>query len=791
MTRGCQARAATLIRRRCQLGWTQEDLAANAGVGIASVRRAERGERLYACTLEALARCLGLDPGAISFVRPDTAGAWWVPRSPSSFFVGRVAALRRLEGWVMDSPRRAAPIAIHGAVGVGKSELALQLLYCHRQLPASVLWLDCRTPETSLGALRKTASLLRVRNPPGTLLRLGLEVRSALDDLGDWIVVLDGLSGPDSWWHGFRDCDAGRLLITTVEASLCGPHGRGMPLAPLSTAEARDLLMLRSKRIGQHLGSNSTATNDAQEREAASELARSLGCLPGDLDSVAAYAAEHRCSLRTYLATRPVRRRRPASRGSVAPWKKCLDALESESSELVDSIRLLSVGGVDVLPRPLMAELASRGGGFDETDAFWEPALRYSILSRVSDGYQFASAARHAVCRSVEPEQRRQLERRFLELMKVRFSAGSVSDRAQLAAHARVALDYGRRFRDPSLAHAQLARDVGVYALQLGTLSDARLFLARAARLLTHAEGGDDTGVAKVENNLGVVHDRLGEYREAKRCFSRAERKFNAVSESGLRCSALANLAVTAMNLKGYGLARKCLRLSREENTLSSSGAQESLWAVFHEQQGRYQEALECHRKLQAANAAESDIVRANRANNLGKLLLRMARHDDAEERLRLALALWRRTVGKWHPDTATTMNNLAELCLEIGLLDEGELLCEEARQIREAVLPANHRFVALSIINLGRFRAQRGDRRQAFDRARRAAEILDQAGYHPEVTWQVLCLVKLLGRRSEVAKRMLDLAAAVELRHCRARWQGTGPTPESAIASWLAGGPR
>jgi tetratricopeptide (TPR) repeat protein len=66
-------------------------------------------------------------------------------------------------------------------------------------------------------------------------------------------------------------------------------------------------------------------------------------------------------------------------------------------------------------------------------------------------------------------------------------------------------------------------------------------------------------------------------------------------------------------------------------------------------------------------------------------------RHAEAEQLYQKVLQLREKVLGKEHPDTLTTMNNLAELYRLQGRHAEAEQLHQKALQLREKVLGKEH----------------------------------------------------------------------------------------------------
>ncbi len=70
--------------------------------------------------------------------------------------------------------------------------------------------------------------------------------------------------------------------------------------------------------------------------------------------------------------------------------------------------------------------------------------------------------------------------------------------------------------------------------------------------------------------------------------------------------------------------------------------------------------------------------------NNLAEVLSRQGKYDEAEEMHRQALALKETVLGKEHPSTLTSVNNLAEVLSRQGKYDEAEEMYRQMLALKE-----------------------------------------------------------------------------------------------------------
>ena len=91
----------------------------------------------------------------------------------------------------------------------------------------------------------------------------------------------------------------------------------------------------------------------------------------------------------------------------------------------------------------------------------------------------------------------------------------------------------------------------------------------------------------------------------------------------------------------------------------------------------------------------------ATSLNNLALLYESMGRYGEAEPLYTRSLKIRETQLGADHPDTATSLNNLAGLYKSMGRYDEAEPLYTRSLQIKEIQLGADHPSMAYSLNNL------------------------------------------------------------------------------------------
>ncbi|RDW71025.1 hypothetical protein BP6252_07588 [Coleophoma cylindrospora] len=151
-----------------------------------------------------------------------------------------------------------------------------------------------------------------------------------------------------------------------------------------------------------------------------------------------------------------------------------------------------------------------------------------------------------------------------------------------------------------------------------------------------------------------------------------------------------------------------CLKLSLVQSQDNERRHEARAFTDFYKEQGRYKEAEELQAQIMTTHKrhnGERHPDTLTSMNNLAFLLDSQGKYDEAEPIYQETLQLKKKVLGKEHPDTLTSMNNLASLLDSQGksmnnlasLLDsqgkynEAEPIYQETLHLREKVLGKEH----------------------------------------------------------------------------------------------------
>jgi CHAT domain-containing protein len=174
--------------------------------------------------------------------------------------------------------------------------------------------------------------------------------------------------------------------------------------------------------------------------------------------------------------------------------------------------------------------------------------------------------------------------------------------------------------------------------------------------------------------------------------------------------------------------------------------------------QGRYSEAEPIYKQalaIRKAQLGDNHPDTATSLNNLAALYRFQGRYSEAEPIYKQALAITKAQLGDNHPDTATSLNNLAELYQSQGRYSEAEPLLKQALAIRKAQLGNNHPDTAQSLNNLAELYHSQGRYSEAEPLLKEALAIWKKqlGNNHPDTATSLNNLAELYhsqGRYSE-----------------------------------------
>jgi tetratricopeptide (TPR) repeat protein len=219
----------------------------------------------------------------------------------------------------------------------------------------------------------------------------------------------------------------------------------------------------------------------------------------------------------------------------------------------------------------------------------------------------------------------------------------------------------------------------------------------------------------------------------------------------------LPHALVCAKLINEYALA-----LPEAARLLNQTGHYLNDHAQYEQAKPLLERALAIHEQVLGSNHPDT----ASSLNNLAVLYYSQGDYERAKPLLARTLAIDEQVLGSNHPHTAASLNNLAELYRSQGDYEQAKPLYERALAIAEQVLGPKHPDTATSLNNLALLYDHQGDYEQAKPLYKRALAIREQAlgSNHPDTADSLNNLAELYRSQGdyERAKPLLERALAI-----------------------------
>jgi tetratricopeptide (TPR) repeat protein len=685
---------------------------------------------------------------------------WNVPLQRNVFFTGQEELLSQLASMLRGTQKTALtqPHALSGLGGIGKTQLALEYAYQHRQDYHAVLWGRAESTEALTSTFLEIAQVLDLpqKNEPDQTVIIEA-VKTWLSHRPQWLFILDNADDVGLVQAFLPPAFRGHLLLTT-RAQAMGRIVESKLAVEAMRPETGALLLLHQARIV----SKETALEEAPDKVViqAKELAKELGGLPLALDQAGAYIEATGCSLANYQQQYQTRRSellalrngptalprawKDDHPESVATtWAIAFEQVQQSNPAAADLLRLCAFLHSEAIPEDIIhVSVEELPPQYRERAAELPYVFRrvvvliYPFLLRnreltpdlqraVADPLQWNEAI--SVLRRFSLIDR-QAETRTLSLHRL-VQAVLQDDLSTLAWRAwaeRAIRLVSRAFPNPPdfvnwercqqvLPHAiactsrieqwhlpfaataaSLLTRAGYYLKERARYTEALSLYHEALKMTEQGYSPTHPQVATALNNLAELHRTLGWYREALPLFQRA-----------------------------LAIREKVLRSTHPLVALSLNNL-----ALLYTDQERYEEALPL---LQRALAIREQVIGPNHPdvaaslNNLALLYKALKQYREALPFLQQALAIHEQVLGPNHPDVAISLDNLALLYSTLGQYAEALPLYRRALAIKEKGLGLNHPDVAISLNNLALLYFALGQYAEAIQLTRQALAIYEQ----------------------------------------------------------------
>ena len=695
-------------------------------------------------------------------VMPTTAPLWNIPFRRNLLFTGRKETLQK----IYDVLSSRHVVALSGLGGIGKTQIAIEYAYRHRDEYQAVLWVRANTAEELLADFVSMAEVLNL--PERNAETQEIVVKAVLQwfaEQKDWLLIFDNADDFKVIHPYLPSSDGGHILLTTRTQIMSGMAKK----IEINQMEKEEAILLLLHRAGI-AASGELQPEMVQEIHAqAAEIVRELDGLPLALDQAGAYVEETGCGLSTYLTLYHKQHTQLlAYRGGIAldyplavsaTWQLSFQAVERGHPASSELLRLCAFFSADAIPEEILTEGAAFLGPSLEsiaTDDFAlneaiKVLLRYSLLYR--DPLNRTLTVHRLVQLVIqdnmdEATQKIWAERAIEALDTVIPSPYKNRSRyPRYLAHALACVSHIERWHLESLKAAHLLYQVALYLFHISHMAAAQPLLQHALTMRKKLLGQEHPDVARVLSLLGHISYGLGQYSEVTLLYQRAltiyEKAHGPEHSDTLRLHY--DLARLHRRLGNYTeaamLYQKTLALQEKVLGPEHPQALDSLQelAEIYRRQGKYAEALPLLERALTTQkkASEPDYI------NIALTLYYLASvHDNLKmytEALPLAteaLSIVERELGAEHLNAATYRTLVAQIYKRQGNYAEALPLLQETYATYEMLLGAKHLHTATVLEDLALVYDKQGNASEAlayFQRALAIAERVLQAD-HPDM---------------------------------------------------------
>ncbi|MEU4218961.1 FxSxx-COOH system tetratricopeptide repeat protein [Actinoplanes sp. NPDC026623] len=286
-------------------------------------------------------------------------------RNPN--FTGRSDLLEALHQRLRAGTTAVLPEAVHGAGGVGKSQLVIEYVYLHQQDFDLIWWIPAERPAQIQSSLAELAERLNLQVPStaNTAVPAVIEALRVGRPYSNWLLVFDNAENPDAVERFFPKGGPGSIVVTSRNPNWAGKAST-LPVDVFERQESIELMRRRDTAL---------TVKDADK------LANVLGDLPLAIEAAAAWRAENRMTAADYLVRLEESQRELDEETSAAEvdypahvaavWNISLNGLRDREPS---ALRLLQLCAF-FAPEPIGKVLLSKPRGL-EIDPNLDPLVR-------------------------------------------------------------------------------------------------------------------------------------------------------------------------------------------------------------------------------------------------------------------------------------------------------------------------------------------------------------------------------------------------------------------------------
>lgn len=586
---------------------------------------------------------------------------WNIPYDRNAFFTGREAVLQTLSQQF--TPHKAVTLpqiqAISGRGGIGKTQLAIEYAYRHRDTYQAVFWVRAETGlDVRLGfiGIARLLNLPQQNAPdPNDTIQA---VKRWLEMHSDWLLIFDNADRPELLKPFYSDLGQGHILLTSRAQTFdILDIAQPVSLAQMSEEEAAAFLFKRTGRNADY------PDKTADETATVTALTAKLRYLPLALEQAGAYLSAQELSFAEYLKRYREWQISVTQRAGSVPghypspiattWALSFQAVQNTSKAAANLLRASAFlspheipyevfeQGISELGQVLANALAKRADKSAALADVLTPLTRYSLI------YNHPGSRTYSLSKMVQTLMKEQMSKENCRCWVENVLGALTQTFSQV--------EYGRRSqRDRILPHVQ-------------TITE-----------LTHNYHIKSETTALLAMRTSCHWDKHADYDATKHLY-----------------------------LEAHSLYKQRL----ESNHLEVATGLNNL-ATLYKNQGLYEAAESLY--IEAFDLRKQHLGKdhpdvAASLNNLAALYSEQGQYKAAESLYLEAQALYKQHFGNSHPDVAANLNHLAALYKAQGRSESAESLFLEALVLYKQLFGRHHHQVADSLDQLATFYYEQG----------------------------------------------------------------------------------
>ncbi len=592
---------------------------------------------------------------------PKKPKAFTVPYHRNEYFTGRENLIKQIEDFLKPGEKAALTQpqkqAISGLGGIGKTQIAVEYAYRHKDSYNSILWINAEN-EASLA--KSVAEIAEAIDLPGKKSQEQEIIFSSFKNWMKrervWLLILDNVDDMKFFNEFVPTGFLGSVLITTRRRATGQAH-------ELHVEEMEDegiLLLLRRSGVIGEKEEIEKAPEEALNN--AKEINKKFDGLPLALEQAGAYIKETGINLekflelfeafgKDFLKEKPETQDYPQSVAQV--FAMSLEKTEKESPEAGELIRLCAFFDADSIPEIIFKEgkehlsqrLKEVAGNEFKWNGLITKASKFSLIKRTQSGESLSND---------------QKENQRGESLRIHRLAQQV-------------------FRD-GLQDPKSWAEKAIKALN-GAFPDAEKFenwylcrqLFPSVKALTDLTSDNDLEIpelGQICNQTGYYLMQIGVYEESRKFLEKA-----------------------------HDINKNCYLGEHPElaRSLNYFGALESWEGNYEKSESLLKDSLQMRKNI--FGKQHKDVARS--LNDLARIYDLQCRYKNAKPLAKEAFTMMKNIYGEEHVDISDSLNNLASSYEGLKRYSEAETLYKKALEMRKKLLKEEHPKVATSLHNL------------------------------------------------------------------------------------------